>query len=65
MLKGYIYIHITPNNKVYIGQTTQDLKKRFLNGKEYSSCSLFQKAINKYGKEASRCLNGLLTILNS
>lgn len=55
MLKGYIYIHITPNNKVYIGQTTQDLKKRFLNGKGYSSCSLFQKAINKYGWDNIIC----------
>lgn len=53
-MKGYIYMHIMPNNKVYIGQTTQRLEDRFLNGKGYSRCSLFQKAINKYGWESVR-----------
>lgn len=42
-------MHVLPNGKAYIGQTTQTLKNRFLNGKGYHSCSLFYKAIKKYG----------------
>ena len=51
---GYIYIIKNyKNNKVYIGQTTQDVEKRF---KQHLKCSksnknqLIYKAIMKYGK---------------
>lgn len=43
-----VYKHIFPNNKVYIGITKQDVKKRWLNGKGYKLCPLMNKAIQKY-----------------
>lgn len=45
-----IYIHInTINNKVYIGQTKQSLKKRWKYGFGYKTQSYFYNAIKKYG----------------
>ena len=32
---GYIYCHISPSGKKYIGQTTTSLEHRFNNGKNY------------------------------
>lgn len=45
-----IYMHKNKiNNKVYIGQTMQNVEDRWKNGKGYKSCTLFYNAINKYG----------------
>lgn len=43
-----VYMHITPNNKRYIGITSQIPSKRWRNGKGYKKC-LFLNAIKKYG----------------
>ena len=49
-LKQYtIYMHISPNNKRYIGITCQKSERRWSNGKGYKSNKYFYKAINKYG----------------
>lgn len=45
-----VYMHITPNNKKYIGITGLTLKERWSNGKGYRT-QLFQRAIDKYGWE--------------
>lgn len=44
-----IYMHITPNNKRYIGITCQDPKKRWGNGNNYSKQPYFSNAIKKFG----------------
>lgn len=45
-----VYMHRTPNNKVYIGVTSKRLKQRFgKNGIGYSNQKLFWRAIQKYG----------------
>ena len=45
-----IYIHRNKiNNKVYIGQTSQDVNKRWNNGEGYKTSPKFYKAIKKYG----------------
>lgn len=49
--KGYIYCHISPSGKKYIGKTERSLNSRWANGKGYSSCTVFKKAIDKYGWE--------------
>ena len=49
--KGYIYCHISPSGKKYIGKTERPLNSRWANGKGYSSCTVFKKAIDKYGWE--------------
>lgn len=49
---GYIYRYVSPSGKSYIGQTTNSLKVRAVNlisGNGYKKCSLFWKAIQKYG----------------
>lgn len=48
-MTGYIYCHISPSNKAYIGQTTTSLEHRFNNGNNYISSPVFWKAIQKYG----------------
>jgi predicted GIY-YIG superfamily endonuclease len=45
----YVYIHQTPNNKFYVGITTQTPKKRWNNGHGYRSNKHFYNAILKYG----------------
>lgn len=51
MEKKYtIYMHRNKlNNKVYIGQTCQKPEYRWNNGKNYSHCNAFFRAITKYG----------------
>lgn len=45
-----IYYHKSPSGKYYIGQTSDPIKKRWgVDGKRYISCTLFYKAICKYG----------------
>ena len=44
-----VYKHTTPSNKVYIGITCQDVRKRWKNGKGYETCTSFNRAIVKYG----------------
>ena len=44
-----VYKHTTPNNKVYIGITCQDLDKRWKQGLGYQTQQYFFKAIVKYG----------------
>ena len=45
-----IYIHIFPNNKVYIGQTKYNVQKRWGNkGYRYREQPLLYNAIKKYG----------------
>lgn len=47
---GYIYAHLTPSGKYYIGQTTRKLKSRWgKNGIGYKGDTIFWNAINKYG----------------
>lgn len=43
-----IYYHKSPENKYYIGQTCQDIQKRWRNGHGYKSIK-FSSAIKKYG----------------
>lgn len=45
-----IYLHKNKiNNKVYIGQTSLQPEKRWLNGRGYVHCTTFYNAIKKYG----------------
>lgn len=44
-----VYKHTTPSGKVYIGITSQDPKKRWLNGRGYQRNEHFWNAIKKYG----------------
>lgn len=45
-----IYMHKNKiNGKVYIGQTSQSLNRRWNNGNGYSSCPYLCRAIEKYG----------------
>ena len=47
--KYFVYIHIFPNNKKYIGITSQTTQRRWKNGKGYKSQKMLTRAINKYG----------------
>jgi predicted GIY-YIG superfamily endonuclease len=50
MKKEYkVYMHIFPNNKVYIGITSQNPKRRWNNGKGYRNNEYMTNAILKYG----------------
>lgn len=44
-----VYKHTFPNNKIYIGITKQDVKRRWGWGNGYKLCPLMNKAIKKYG----------------
>ena len=45
----YVYKHTSPSNKIYIGTTCQNPKKRWKNGKGYNNNKYFCRAIQKYG----------------
>ncbi len=45
----YIYMHISPSGKKYIGQTCQKLNRRWRNGTGYKNNPYFWRAIEKYG----------------
>ena len=45
-----VYIHTSPNGKVYIGITSRDAEKRWNNGHNYKPNKHFYSAIQKYGK---------------
>ena len=54
--KWKVYMHVVPkevsgykHDKYYIGITQQSLNKRWQHGAGYHRCSLFRKAIDKYG----------------
>lgn len=44
-----IYKHTSPSGKVYIGQTRQDVKKRWCSGYGYATSPHIDRAIKKYG----------------
>ncbi len=44
-----VYKHTSPNGKVYIGITKQDVKQRWRDGNGYKTQPLFYRAIQKYG----------------
>lgn len=48
---GFIYKYTSPNGKSYIGQTVHSLKERAKSqeGKGYENCTIFYRAIQKYG----------------
>ena len=49
---GFIYCYTSPSNKKYIGQTIKSLKERAKNnGNGYLNCTIFFRAIQKYGFE--------------
>ena len=48
---GFIYCYTSPSGKKYVGQTIQKIFDRARNGKGYKNCSVFYKAIQKYGFE--------------
>ena len=45
----YLYAHISPNKKMYIGITAQEPEKRWRKGEGYKRNTYFYKAIQKYG----------------
>ena len=45
----YVYRHISPNGKSYIGITKQEPTRRFQNGNGYKTQRAFYRAIQKYG----------------
>lgn len=47
--KFIVYKHTSPNNKVYIGITSQSPNNRWRNGNGYKTNMYFTKAIKKYG----------------
>lgn len=47
--KFTVYVHITPNNKLYIGITSLRVNERWNSGYGYHNCKLFWRAIQKYG----------------
>lgn len=49
--KYCVYMHITPSNKVYIGQTSDVTRRWSCNGYEYKHSPYFYQAIQKYGWE--------------
>ena len=55
MMNNYkVYIHTTPNNKVYIGITKQEPKIRWSYGNNYRHNKYFYRAIKKYNSTNSK-----------
>lgn len=48
-MKYQVYVHTFPNGKRYIGLTTQNLNRRWNNGKKYKCQKVVYNAILKYG----------------
>ena len=46
-----VYIHVFPNQKVYVGITRQSVEDRWKNGRSYVRCVSVDRAIKKYGWE--------------
>lgn len=44
-----VYIHVFPNQKVYIGITRQSVEDRWKSGRNYAKCTSVYRAIQKYG----------------
>lgn len=44
-----VYKHTSPSGKVYIGITCQKITKRWKNGRGYEGCTVFYRAVQKYG----------------
>lgn len=52
MINGVIYRYVSPNGKSYVGQTTDEHKRKLcFNNKKYYSGSRLDNAIKKYGAE--------------
>ena len=52
-----VYMHVTPNDKKYIGITCKRATQRWANGKGYTKNTAFNRAINKYGwKNIRHCI---------
>lgn len=49
MKKWLLYQHTSPSGKVYIGITSNTPKQRWREGAGYKDCTIFYKAIQKYG----------------
>lgn len=49
-----VYMHIAPNNKIYIGITSKKPKYRWNNGTGYINNDYFTRAIKKYRLEQHR-----------
>lgn len=50
----YVYCHIFPNDKRYVGITRTSPQRRWGNGANYGTCPLVDRAIKKYGWENIR-----------
>lgn len=51
-MKFFVYLHIFPNEKIYVGKTTKDKpEKRWQNGYGYKGQPFMWNAIRKYGWE--------------
>ena len=46
---AFVYLHVFPNGKVYVGMTNRTPEIRWENGNGYRTQPLMSKAINKYG----------------
>ena len=44
-----VYKHVAPSGKVYVGITSLPVTKRWQEGRGYRDCTLFRRAIQKYG----------------
>lgn len=44
-----LYEHVSPSGSIYVGITSQNIKVRWQNGRGYSKCKVFKRAIDKYG----------------